>query len=116
MDNSATQVISFFTAFRLADLWYLGQAAINTIIISVLAISIGSFFGVIFGWILAEFNRYLTVLLNLILDVFRSIPLIIQLILFYNFFPDYRSAAKTFYRRHDCADDLYVISGGASGP
>jgi len=87
MDNSATQVISFFTAFRLADLWYLGEAAINTIIISVLAISIGSFFGVVFGWILTEFNRYLTVVLNLILDVFRSIPLIIQLILFYNFFP-----------------------------
>ena len=87
MENSASQVITFFTAFRLADLWYLGQAAINTIIISLLAIGIGSLFGVLFGWVLAEFNRYVTFILNLILDVFRSVPLIIQLILFYNFFP-----------------------------
>ena len=31
MDSSATQVISFFTAFRLSDLWYLAQAASNTL-------------------------------------------------------------------------------------
>jgi len=37
--------------------------------------------------VLAEFNRYVTFILNLVLDVFRSVPLIIQLILFYNFFP-----------------------------
>ena len=59
----------------------------RTLMISVIAISSGSLFGVVFGWILAEFNRYLTAILNLILDLFRSVPLIIQLILFYNFFP-----------------------------
>lgn len=87
MDSSATQVISFFTAFRLSDMWYLAQAALNTLVISILAIGIGSFLGVIFGWVLAELNRHLAVLLNIVLDIFRSVPLIIQLILFYNFFP-----------------------------
>ena len=87
MDSSATQVISFFTAFRLSDMWYLAQAALNTLVISILAIGIGSFLGIIFGWVLAELNRHLAVLLNIVLDIFRSVPLIIQLILFYNFFP-----------------------------
>ena len=87
MDSSATQVISFFTAFRLSDMWYLAQAALNTLVISILAIGVGSFLGIIFGWILAELNRHLAVLLNVVLDIFRSVPLIIQLILFYNFFP-----------------------------
>ena len=87
MDSSATQVISFFTAFRPSDLWYLAQAALNTLVISILAIGIGSFLGIIFGWILAELNRHLAILLNILLDIFRSVPLIIQLILFYNFFP-----------------------------
>ena len=87
MDSSATQVISFFTAFRLSDMWYLAQAALNTLVISILAIGIGSFLGIIFGWVLAELNRHLAVFLNIVLDLFRSVPLIIQLILFYNFFP-----------------------------
>lgn len=87
MDSSATQVISFFTAFRLSDMWYLAQAALNTLVISILAIGVGSFLGIIFGWVLAELNRHLAVLLNVVLDIFRSVPLIIQLILFYNFFP-----------------------------
>ena len=87
MDSSSTQVISFFTAFRLSDMWYLAQAALNTLVISILAIGVGSFLGIIFGWILAELNRHLAVLLNVVLDIFRSVPLIIQLILFYNFFP-----------------------------
>lgn len=87
MESSTTQAISFFTAFQVSDLWYLARAALNTLLISTLAIGIGSLFGLVFGWILAEFNRYMTSLLNLVLDVFRSVPLIIQLILFYNFFP-----------------------------
>ena len=87
MDSTEPQALAFFTAFRPADLWYLGAAALNTLVISSLAISTGTLLGVLFGWVLAEFNRYLTALLNLVLDAFRSVPLIIQLILFYNFFP-----------------------------
>ena len=79
--------IAFFTSFRASDFLFLGEAALRTLLISVIAITSGSLFGILFGWLLAEFNRYLTSGLNLVLDIFRSVPLIIQLILLYNFFP-----------------------------
>ena len=79
--------IAFFTSFKVSDFLFLGEAALRTILISVIAITSGSLFGMLFGWLLAEFNRYLTSGLNLFLDIFRSVPLIIQLILLYNFFP-----------------------------
>ena len=87
METSAAPTIAFFTAFKSSDFLFLGEAALRTLLISVIAISSGSLFGLIFGWVLAEFNRYMTSILSLILDLFRSVPLIIQLILFYNFFP-----------------------------
>lgn len=56
-------------------------------LISVLAISIGTVLGCIFGWMLSVMRMAGDATLGVILDVFRSVPLIIQLILFYNFFP-----------------------------
>ncbi len=87
MENSVPTAIAFFTSFKVSDFLFLGEAALRTILISVIAITSGSLFGMLFGWLLAEFNRYLTSGLNLFLDIFRSVPLIIQLILLYNFFP-----------------------------
>ncbi len=87
MENSAPTSIAFFTGFKASDFLFLGEAALRTLLISVIAITSGSLFGILFGWLLAEFNRYLTSGLNLVLDIFRSVPLIIQLILLYNFFP-----------------------------
>ena len=87
MENSAPTSIAFFTGFKVSDLLFLGEAALRTLLISVIAITSGSLLGILFGWLLAEFNRYLTSGLNLVLDIFRSVPLIIQLILLYNFFP-----------------------------
>lgn len=77
----------FFTAFRAPDFWYLAQAALNTLLISVVSISIGTLLGIVFGWILQASRWYASVVLALILDIFRSVPLIIQLILFFNFVP-----------------------------
>jgi len=57
------------------------------LLISVLAISIGTVLGCIFGWMLSVMRMAGDATLGVILDVFRSVPLIIQLILFYNFFP-----------------------------
>lgn len=79
--------ISVFTDFQLSDLGFLAGAAGRTLLISVLAISIGTVLGCIFGWILSVTRMAGDATLGLILDVFRSVPLIIQLILFYNFFP-----------------------------
>lgn len=79
--------ISFFSGFQLSDLWYLAEAAWRTLLISVLSISIGTALGVFFGWILYEGRWAAALTLGPVLDIFRSVPLIIQLVLFYNFAP-----------------------------
>jgi len=78
---------SVFTDFQFSDLGFLAGAAGRTLLISVLAISIGTVLGCIFGWMLSVMRMAGDATLGVILDVFRSVPLIIQLILFYNFFP-----------------------------
>lgn len=79
--------VSFFSGFAPKDLLFLGEAALRTMWISVLSISIGTVLGVIFGWILYEGKWAAALTVAPILDVFRSLPLIIQLVLFYNFAP-----------------------------
>jgi len=66
------------TSFILTGIW-------NTIIISVVAIVIGTLLGLIVGFIRAESNKVTNIFLSAILDVLRSVPLIIQLILFTTF-------------------------------
>lgn len=78
---------SVFTSFQFSDLGFLAEAAGRTLLISVIAISIGTILGCIFGWVLSVTRIAGDATLGVILDVFRSVPLIIQLILFYNFFP-----------------------------
>lgn len=79
--------ISFFSGFGPNDLWFLAEAALRTLWISAVSISIGSLLGVVLGWLLYEGRLLGTLTLAPILDVFRSVPLIIQLVLFYNFAP-----------------------------
>ncbi len=86
MAQSASSV-QFFTAFQPSDIWFLAEAAGRTLLIAVLSISGGTVLGVFFGWVLSISRWAGASSLGLILDVFRSVPLIIQLILFYNFFP-----------------------------
>jgi polar amino acid transport system permease protein len=81
------ETVSVFTHFQASDLWFLTEAAGRTLLISVLAISIGTVLGCVFGWILSVTRMVGDATLGVFLDMFRSIPLIIQLILFYNFFP-----------------------------
>lgn len=81
------ETISFFSGFSANDLWFLGEAALRTLLISALSISIGTVFGVVFGWLLFEGGLIATLTLAPVLDVFRSVPLIIQLVLFYNMAP-----------------------------
>ncbi len=81
------ETVSVFTAFQPSDIWFLAQAAGRTLLISFVAIGIGTVLGCVFGWLLYEFKLWGAVTLGVVLDVFRSVPLIIQLILFFNFFP-----------------------------
>lgn len=78
---------TFFSGFSLNDLWFMGEAALRTLWISLWAISIGSILGVIFGWALSVAKGIGAFTLGPFLDIFRSVPLIIQLVLFYNFAP-----------------------------
>ncbi len=79
--------ISVFSGFKLSDLWYLAEAAFRTLMISGISISLGTMLGVVFGWMLYEGRIWGSFSLGPVLDVFRSVPLIIQLVLFYNFAP-----------------------------
>lgn len=77
--------VNVFTDLAPKDILFLGEAALRTLEISVVAISIGSIIGAICGWVMAEGNKVVTFLVNAFLDIFRSVPLIIQLILFDSF-------------------------------
>jgi hydroxyproline transport system permease protein len=79
--------LSFFSGFGPKDFLFLGEAALRTLWISLIAISIGTGMGVIFGWLLFEGKLLATLTLAPVLDLFRSVPLLIQLVLFYNFAP-----------------------------
>ncbi len=81
------QTAQFFTGFQASDLGFLAEAAGRTVLISVLSISVGTVLGCGFGWLLSVSRWAGAATLGLVLDAFRSIPLIIQLILFFNLFP-----------------------------
>jgi polar amino acid transport system permease protein len=85
--EESSSTLQFFTAFHAADIWFLTKAAGRTLLIAVLSISIGTILGIFFGWVLSVSRWAGASTLGLVLDIFRSVPLIIQLILFFNFFP-----------------------------
>jgi polar amino acid transport system permease protein len=66
------------TGFILTGIW-------NTVFISFIAILFGSILGLIIGFVRAESNKAVNVILGSFLDILRSVPLIIQLILFSTF-------------------------------
>jgi polar amino acid transport system permease protein len=77
--------VEVFSDLQAKDMLFLGEAALRTLEISLLAIGVGSLFGVVFGWLMSLGNKPLTFIVNALLDIFRSVPLIIQLILFDSF-------------------------------
>ena len=82
--NSSMQ---FFSGFKLNDLWFLAEAAGRTFLVSGVSIAVGTLLGLILGLLLQESRLWVRILLAPVLDIFRSVPLIIQLVLFYNFVP-----------------------------
>jgi len=73
---------SLFTPLSWNDAGFILTGVLNTIYISVVAIVIGTILGAIVGFIRAESNKYTNMLIGSVLDILRSVPLIIQLILF----------------------------------
>lgn len=77
--------VQVFSDLQASDLLFLGEAALRTLEIAIVAISVGTILGVIFGWLLNAGNFFVRAIVTSLLDVFRSVPLIIQLILFDSF-------------------------------
>ena len=80
-------VISVFSSFSWADFLFLAKAAYRTLQISFISIACGTLIGIFFGWCLFSSKIVANISLGFVLDIFRSVPLIIQLVLFYNLFP-----------------------------
>ncbi len=77
----------FQTAVSANDLWFLAQGAAWTLMITAIAMAGGTLLGVIFGVTRATLPGWSTLPLGFFLDVFRSVPLLIQLILANSFIP-----------------------------
>jgi His/Glu/Gln/Arg/opine family amino acid ABC transporter permease subunit len=77
----------FKTAITLNDIWFLLQGAGWTLLITAVAMLGGTLLGVVFGVFRAMVPWWASVWLGFILDVFRSVPLLIQLILANSFAP-----------------------------
>ncbi|WP_417566565.1 amino acid ABC transporter permease [Marinobacter sp.] len=76
---------SLFTPLSWNDTGFILTGVMNTVTISVLAIVLGTLLGLIVGFIRAESNKLVNTLFGGLLDMLRSVPLIIQLVLFSTF-------------------------------
>lgn len=90
-----TLVILFFSyqginsirhsSLTIYDLEFLLEGLMRTITISAVAIVIGTFFGIILGYLKSNAGFVSEIILGGFIDILRSVPLIIQFILFYSF-------------------------------
>lgn len=71
----------FQTGLTLGDLGFLLKGAGMTLLITAIAVTGGTLLGALFGVIRSQFSPWLMAPLTFVLDVFRSVPLLIQLIL-----------------------------------
>jgi hydroxyproline transport system permease protein len=77
----------FHTNLSPNDLLFMAQGAGWTLLITAIAMFGGTLLGVIFGVTRAVLPGWMTLPLGFILDIFRSVPLLIQLILANSFIP-----------------------------
>lgn len=71
----------FETALTWNDLLFLAQGALLTLQVTAIAVAAGTLLGVVFGVVRFELGSRWSLPLALVLDVFRSVPLLIQLVL-----------------------------------
>lgn len=74
--------MNLFTPLSWSDAGFIMTGLLNTVYISVVAIVIGTILGLIVGFLRAESSKIVNIFLGGVLDILRSVPLIIQLILF----------------------------------
>lgn len=71
----------FDTALTLSDLGFLAKGAAMTLAVTGVSVAAGTVLGVVFGVIRTQFGPYWAMPLTFVLDIFRSVPLLIQLVL-----------------------------------
>lgn len=71
----------FETSMTLSDLMFLVKGAGMTLAVTFFAVTGGTLMGLLFGVIRAQFSPWATLPLTFVLDIFRSVPLLIQLVL-----------------------------------
>lgn len=71
----------FDTGLTAADLIFLAKGAGMTLLVTAIAVTAGTILGVLFGLIRNQIGPWWSAPLTFILDVFRSVPLLIQLVL-----------------------------------
>ena len=86
----------FQTAVSLNDLWFLAQGAGWTLLITAIAMVGGTILGLVFGVTRAVVPIWFTWPLGFLLDIFRSVPLLIQLILVNSFIPMFGMRVSPF--------------------
>ena len=71
----------FETALTTKDLIFLAQGAGMTLVVTAIAVVLGTILGILFGVFRFQVGPWWAAPLTFVLDVFRSIPLLIQLVL-----------------------------------
>lgn len=71
----------FETALTWSDLAFLAKGAGMTLAVTAVAVTAGTIMGIIFGVLRFQLGPYWALPLTFVLDVFRSVPLLIQLVL-----------------------------------
>ncbi len=72
---------TIFSSLTIHDLWFMLEGAGHTLWLTLWGTVIGTALGLVFGWIKTLPARVLTVPVNFITDAIRSVPLLIQFVL-----------------------------------
>lgn len=71
----------FDTALTAADFVFLAKGAAMTIVVTAISVALGTVLGIVFGVFRLQVGPWWAAPVTFILDIFRSIPLLIQLVL-----------------------------------
>lgn len=71
----------FDTALTWSDLAFLAQGAAMTLAVTAVSVTAGTVLGIIFGVLRVQLGAIWSAPLTFVLDIFRSVPLLIQLVL-----------------------------------
>ncbi len=75
----------FETALTFNDLLFLAKGAGMTLAVTGVSVAAGTVLGILFGVVRTQFGPIWSMPLTFFLDIFRSVPLLIQLVLFNSF-------------------------------